>query len=269
MNKLPLLSRRWATQNVMVASHLTRRRRSDLRGIQCTKRPVLKSCIRCKSLRHWWHIHQSAICGRYLWWRTAGVLCRLYVWRFWSYANGFAWVFISLHYLYTDRWSRNYERSEPCLQDGGWNDHKCHCRTSKVEGGCTWHTNICSCAEKRDSSFVRHSIFVKVRVSWAKGLILTMYLHRQLPYLAISARLRLTIKFTRVALSLPMAIDRAIEAEDAERQRRRAAHAAAGLEDGPTSANGQLGKRSSILGPKIGGVVNFLVVALEKSESVL
>jgi hypothetical protein len=93
--------------------------------------------------------------------------------------------------------------------------------------------------------------------------------YRQLPYLAISARLRLSLKFTRVALSLPMAIDRAIEAEDAERQRRRAAHAAADLEDGTTTINGQVGKRSSILGPKIGGVVNFLVIALEKSESVL
>lgn len=92
------------------------------------------------------------------------------------------------------------------------------------------------------------------------------YSLRQLPYLAISARLRLTLKFTRVALSLPIAIDRAIEAEDTERQRRRAAHAAAGLED---PANAQVGRRSSILGPRIGGVVNFLVTALEKSESVL
>jgi hypothetical protein len=94
-------------------------------------------------------------------------------------------------------------------------------------------------------------------------------LYRQLPYLAISARLRLTLKFTRVALSLPNAIDRAIEAEEAEKQRRRAAHAAAGLENGTAAANAQVGKRSSLLGPKIGGVVNFLVVALEKSESVL
>jgi hypothetical protein len=93
--------------------------------------------------------------------------------------------------------------------------------------------------------------------------------YRQLPYLAISARLRLTLKFTRVALSLPMAIDHAIEAEDAERQRRRAAHAEAGIEDGATATNGQVGKRSSILGPKIGGVINFLVIALEKSEGVL
>lgn len=94
-------------------------------------------------------------------------------------------------------------------------------------------------------------------------------LYRQLPYLAISARLRLTLKFTRVALSLPMAIDRAIEADETEKQRRRAAHAAAGLEDGSASSSGQVGKRSSILGPKIGGVLSFVVVALEKSESVL
>ena len=90
-----------------------------------------------------------------------------------------------------------------------------------------------------------------------------------MPYLAISARLRLTIRFTRVALSLPNAIDRAIEAEDAEREKRRAAHAAAGLEDGCAATNAQVKKRSSILGPKIGSVVNLLVVALEKSESVL
>ncbi|KAG8807259.1 hypothetical protein FRC17_004549, partial [Serendipita sp. 399] len=93
------------------------------------------------------------------------------------------------------------------------------------------------------------------------------YSLRQLPYLALSARLRLTLRFTRVALSLPMAIDRAIEAEEAEKQRRRAAHAAqTGIEAG---SNAQVGKRSSILGPKIGGVVSFLVTALEKSESIL
>ena len=93
---------------------------------------------------------------------------------------------------------------------------------------------------------------------------------RQQPYLAISSRLRLTLRFTRVALSLPMAIDRAIEAEEAEREKRRAAHAAAaGVEDGITTANAQVKKRSSILGPKVGGVVNFLVLALEKSESVI
>ena len=63
-----------------------------------------------------------------------------------------------------------------------------------------------------------------------------------------------------------MAIDHAIEAEEVEKQRKRAAHAAAtGIQDG----SAQVGKRSSILGPKIGGVVNFLVFALEKSESVL
>lgn len=62
-----------------------------------------------------------------------------------------------------------------------------------------------------------------------------------------------------------MAIDRAIEAEEAEKQRRRAAYAV----HGEASANAQVGKRSNILGPKIGGLVNFLVFALEKSESVL
>lgn len=94
------------------------------------------------------------------------------------------------------------------------------------------------------------------------------YSLRQLPYLAISARLRLSLRFTRVALSLPNAIDRAIEAEDAERERRRAAHAAAGLESGFSTTNTQVKKRSSILGPKVGGVVNMLVTVLEKSESV-
>ncbi|KAG8823135.1 hypothetical protein FRC19_004572 [Serendipita sp. 401] len=93
------------------------------------------------------------------------------------------------------------------------------------------------------------------------------YSLRQLPYLALSARLRLTLRFTRVTLSLPMAIDRAIEAEEAEKQRRRAAHAAqTGIGAG---TNAQVSKPSSILGPKIGGVVSFLVNALEKSENVL
>jgi hypothetical protein len=85
----------------------------------------------------------------------------------------------------------------------------------------------------------------------------------QLPYLAISARLRLTIKFARIFLSLPIAIDKAIEAQEAEEARREAARPLT-PEDAQVSR-----QRGQLLGSKMTGLLQLLVLALEKSENIL
>jgi hypothetical protein len=73
----------------------------------------------------------------------------------------------------------------------------------------------------------------------------------------------LTIKFARIFLSLPITIDKAIEAQEAEEARREAAHPL-------TPEHAQVSRqKGQLLGSKMTEFLKLLVHALEKSESVL
>lgn len=73
----------------------------------------------------------------------------------------------------------------------------------------------------------------------------------------------MTIKFARIFLSLPIAIDKAIEAEEVEEARCEAARP-------PTPEDAQVSRqKGQLLGRKMTGLLQLLVLALEKSENIL
>jgi hypothetical protein len=90
---------------------------------------------------------------------------------------------------------------------------------------------------------------------------------RQLPYLDICGRLRLTLQLARVTLEMPVAVDRAIceREEEKEREEQRRSLATDG------SRTKHVGRRTKggILPAKLTTIICCLVVVLEHSERVL